>query len=78
VQAAIAETYAKAKSSEAIDLPAILGHYDQLLEMMASPVVALNRAVVKVQGEAALAALAPLDFAEAIEECPRWMERASP
>jgi RNA polymerase sigma-70 factor (ECF subfamily) len=64
VQAAIAATYAAAESSEAIDWPAILGHYDQLLEMTASPVVALNRAVVvvKVQGaEAALAALAPLE-----------------
>jgi RNA polymerase sigma-70 factor (ECF subfamily) len=64
VQAAIAATYAKAKSSEAIDWPAILEHYDQLLEMTASPVVALNRAVavVKVHGaEAALAALAPLE-----------------
>jgi len=64
VQAAIAATYAKAKSSEDIDWQAILGHYDQLLEMTASPVVALNRAVVvvKVHGaEAALAALAPLE-----------------
>jgi RNA polymerase sigma-70 factor (ECF subfamily) len=64
VQAAIAATYAAAESSEAIDWPAILGHYDQLLEMTASPVVALNRAVavVKVHGaEAALAALAPLE-----------------
>jgi RNA polymerase sigma-70 factor (ECF subfamily) len=64
VQAAIAATYANAESSEAIDWRAILGHYDQLLEMTASPVVALNRAVVvvKVHGaEAALAALAPLE-----------------
>jgi len=64
VQAAIAATYAAAESSEAIDWPAILEHYDQLLEMTASPVVALNRAVVvvKVHGaEAALAALAPLE-----------------
>lgn len=64
VQAAIAATYATAQNSEAIDWPAILGHYDQLLEMTASPVVALNRAVavVKVHGaEAALAALAPLE-----------------
>ena len=64
MQAAIAATYAKAESSEAIDWPAILEHYDQLLEMTASPVVALNRAVVvvKVHGaEAALAALAPLE-----------------
>jgi RNA polymerase sigma-70 factor (ECF subfamily) len=64
VQAAIAATYAAAESSDAIDWPAILGHYDQLLEMTASPVVALNRAVVvvKVHGaEAGLAALAPLE-----------------
>ena len=45
VQAAIAATYAAAETSEAIDWPAILEHYDQLLEMTASPVVALNRAV---------------------------------
>jgi RNA polymerase sigma-70 factor (ECF subfamily) len=64
VQAAIAATYAKAKSSEVIDWSAILEHYDQLVQMTASPVVALNRAVVvvKVHGpEAALAALAPLE-----------------
>jgi RNA polymerase sigma-70 factor (ECF subfamily) len=64
VQAAIAATYAKAESSEAIDWPAILGHYDQLVAMTESPVVALNRAVavLKVHGaEAALAALAPLE-----------------
>lgn len=64
VQAAIAATYATAQSADTIDWPAILGHYDQLLEMTGSPVVALNRAVVvvKVHGaEAALAALAPLE-----------------
>ena len=64
VQAAIAATYASAECSEAIDWPAILEHYDQLLEMTASPVVALNRAVAmaKVHGaEVALAALAPLE-----------------
>ncbi len=64
VQAAIATTYAKAESSDQIDWPAILEHYDQLLQMTASPVVALNRAVavMKVHGaEAALAALLPLE-----------------
>jgi RNA polymerase sigma-70 factor (ECF subfamily) len=64
MQAAIAATYASAKSSETIDWSTILEHYDHLLEMTASPVVALNRAVVvvKVHGaEAALAALAPLE-----------------
>jgi RNA polymerase sigma-70 factor (ECF subfamily) len=64
VQAAIAATYARTGNSEAIDWPAILGHYDQLVAMTSSPVVALNRAVAvaKVHGaEAALAALAPLE-----------------
>ncbi len=64
VQAAIAATYANAESVEAIDWAAILEHYDQLLTMTGSPVVALNRAValLKVHGaEAALAALAPLE-----------------
>ncbi|HEY2018913.1 MAG TPA: sigma-70 family RNA polymerase sigma factor, partial [Bryobacteraceae bacterium] len=62
VQAAIAATYAKAET--AIDWTEILDHYDQLVEMTASPVVALNRAVavMKVHGaEAALLALAPLE-----------------
>jgi RNA polymerase sigma-70 factor (ECF subfamily) len=64
VQAAIASTYGNAESSEAIDWAVILGHYDQLVTMTRSPVVALNRAVavLKVHGaEAALAALAPLE-----------------
>jgi RNA polymerase sigma-70 factor (ECF subfamily) len=64
VQAAIAATYAKGESAVDIDWPEILYHYDQLAEMTASPVVALNRAVavMKVHGaEAALQALAPLE-----------------
>jgi RNA polymerase sigma-70 factor, ECF subfamily len=64
VQAAIAATYANAESAEAIDWTTILEHYDQLLTMTRSPVVALNRAValLKVHGaEAALAALEPLE-----------------
>src|SRR5580698_3708359 len=64
IQAAIAATYANAESAEAIDWTTILEHYDQLLTMTRSPVVALNRAValLKVHGaEAALAALEPLE-----------------
>jgi RNA polymerase sigma-70 factor, ECF subfamily len=63
VQAAIAATYASAASSGEIDWSSILKHYNQLMEMTDSPVVALNRAVVvmKVHGaEASLAALTPL------------------
>ncbi len=63
-QAAIAATHARAESLSAIDWPAILELYDQLLAISgASPVVALNRAVAvaKVHGPAeGLAAIAEL------------------
>ena len=64
VQAAIAATYAMAKSAAEIDWSAILKHYDQLMTMTGSPVVALNRAVavMRVHGaEAGLHALEPLE-----------------
>jgi RNA polymerase sigma-70 factor, ECF subfamily len=71
VQAAIAATYASAASSAEIDWVSILEHYDQLMEMTDSPVVALNRAVVvmKVHGaEASLAALTPLAGNNALQK----------
>jgi RNA polymerase sigma-70 factor, ECF subfamily len=71
VQAAIAATYASAASSAEIDWVFILEHYDQLMEMTDSPVVALNRAVVvmKVHGaEASLAALTPLSGNNALQK----------
>lgn len=71
IQAAIAATYASAPSSAEINWPSILDHYDQLMEMTDSPVVALNRAVVvmKVHGaEASLAALAPLAANDALQK----------
>jgi RNA polymerase sigma-70 factor (ECF subfamily) len=71
VQAAIAATYASAASSAEIDWASILEHYDQLMEMTDSPVVALNRAVVvmKVHGaEASLAALTPLAGNNALQK----------
>ena len=63
VQAAIAATHARASSDDATDWGIILDLYDQLLQISASPVVALNRAVAvgKVHGAAvALAELEPL------------------
>lgn len=69
VQAAIAATYASAASAVEIDWASILAHFDQLMEMTDSPVVALNRAVavMKVHGaEASLAALAPLQEKNAL------------
>jgi RNA polymerase sigma-70 factor (ECF subfamily) len=46
VQAAIAATYARAEDPASVAWPVILELYDQLLQLNASPVVALNRAVV--------------------------------
>ena len=69
IQAAIAAEYAKAQTPQAIDWRAILAHYDELVQMNASPVVALNRAVavMKVHGaEAALAELLPLETYDAL------------
>jgi RNA polymerase sigma-70 factor (ECF subfamily) len=63
-QAAIAATHARAAEAQSTDWPLILKLYDQLLEINASPVVALNRAVAvaKVRGaEEALASIAPLE-----------------
>jgi RNA polymerase sigma-70 factor (ECF subfamily) len=64
IQAAIAAEYAKAQTPQAIDWRAILSHYDELVQMNASPIVSLNRAavVMKVHGaDAALAELLPLE-----------------
>lgn len=64
IQAAIAATYTRAVDPHSVDWPLILGLHDQLLSINASPVVALNRAVVvaKVRGPAdALAAIEPLE-----------------
>ena len=54
VQAAIGATHIRGGLTGAIDWPAILGMYDQLLAITGSPVVALNRAVAvaKVRGPA--------------------------
>jgi RNA polymerase sigma-70 factor (ECF subfamily) len=57
VQAAIAATHARASELQAIDWPVILRLYDQLLQINASPVVALNRAVAVAKVEGAAAAL---------------------
>ena len=64
VQAAIAATYARARSDHTVDWPVVLELYDQLLAIHPSPIVVLNRAVAvsRVHGAAAgLAALDPLD-----------------
>lgn len=45
LQASIAAEHARAAAWERTDWPAIVRHYDQLVELTPSPVVALNRAV---------------------------------
>jgi RNA polymerase sigma-70 factor, ECF subfamily len=64
LQAAIAAVHAEAPSYDVTDWPQLLGLYDELLKVWASPVVALNRAVVlaMVAGPAAgLAQIAVLE-----------------
>src|ERR1700678_1149751 len=71
IQAAIAATYASAPSAAEIDWASILEHYDQLVEMTDSPVVAMNRAVVVMEGhgaEASLSALTPLAGNNALQK----------
>jgi RNA polymerase sigma-70 factor (ECF subfamily) len=67
-QAAIAATYARAAPDEQIHWPVILSLYDHLLEINASPVVRLNRAVVvaRVHGPAEA-----LESIESLEHNPR-------
>ena len=69
VQAAIAATYARAVSYDAVDWRIVLDLYDQLLAIHPSPIVVLNRAVAvaRVRGaEAGLEALSPLDHDPAL------------
>ena len=63
VQAAIAATYARALSDDAVEWGVIVDLYDQLLKIHPSPIVVLNRAVAlsRLRGPAAgLTALDPL------------------
>ena len=61
VQAAIAALHAQAPSAEETDWAEIAGLYDVLLEIDASPVVELNRAVAVAMRDGAAAGLALVD-----------------
>jgi RNA polymerase sigma-70 factor (ECF subfamily) len=61
VQAAIAATYARAASDDAVEWGLIVGLYDQLLTIHPSPIVVLNRAVALSRLHGAAAGLAALD-----------------
>lgn len=70
LQAGLASVHMTARSVEDVDWQAILWHYDQLLEVAPSPVVALNRvvAVCRLHGpEAGLEALQEIPQANALE-----------
>jgi RNA polymerase sigma-70 factor (ECF subfamily) len=61
LQAAIQAVHCDAESFEATDWPQILSLYDQLLSVMPTPVVALNRAIAIAEVEGPDPALMPID-----------------
>jgi RNA polymerase sigma-70 factor, ECF subfamily len=61
VQAAIAATYARALSDDAVEWSVIVDLYDQLLKIHPSPIVVLNRAVAVSRLHGAAAGLTALD-----------------
>ncbi|HEV7957747.1 MAG TPA: RNA polymerase subunit sigma-24, partial [Marisediminicola sp.] len=61
VEAAIAACHAIAPSFEETDWRAIAGHYDQLLELKPTAVVALNRAVALSMADGPHAGLAAIE-----------------
>jgi RNA polymerase sigma factor (sigma-70 family) len=67
LQAAIAACHARAHKAEETDWARIVAFYDLLLEIMPSPVVALNRAVAVSM---AVGPAAALDLVEAIKDEP--------
>ena len=64
LQAAIAAVHARAHGGEDPDWKTILEHYDQLMQLAPSPIVALNRAVAFSKVHGAQAALAELQSLE--------------
>jgi RNA polymerase sigma-70 factor, ECF subfamily len=61
VEAAIAAVYAASPSFEETDWRAIVAHYNVLLELKPSPVVALNRAVALAMAESPAAGIAAIE-----------------
>jgi RNA polymerase sigma-70 factor (ECF subfamily) len=61
VEAAIASCHTIAPSFDETDWDAIVAHYDQLLELKPSPVVALNRAVAAAMAQGPAAGIAALE-----------------
>jgi predicted RNA polymerase sigma factor len=75
LQAAIAACHARARTADETDWAAIVSLYDELLERLPSPVVALNRAVAVGKASGPQAAL---DLVDALADDPalahyHWM-----
>ena len=68
LQAAIAGTHALARSSAETDWPQIARYYDRLLELVPTPVVALNRAVAHAMAIGPEAGLALVDAIQGLAE----------
>jgi RNA polymerase sigma-70 factor (ECF subfamily) len=67
VEAAIASLHAEARSAEEVDWPQIAALYEQLLQLVPSPVVALNRAVAVAETGRLSDALALVDQIDGLE-----------
>jgi RNA polymerase sigma-70 factor, ECF subfamily len=67
IEAVIAATHAAAPSMEATDWDAILGHYDQLCRLYASPVAALNRIIALRYARGAQAAFDEITGSQGLE-----------
>jgi len=76
VQAAIAAVHSDADSAQSTDWRQVLALYDQLLLLVPTPVVALNRAVALAEVEGAAAALAVVDALDLRGYGPRHAVRA--
>ncbi len=72
VEAAIAIEHARAPSASRTDWRAILGHYDVLCRLTASPIARLNRVVAVAKVHGPVAALAELDVVGAEPELARY------
>jgi predicted RNA polymerase sigma factor len=72
LQAAIAACHARATRSEDTDWALICAHYDALLAVQASPVVALNRAVAVSRAHGAAAALPLIEALQAQATLARY------
>jgi RNA polymerase sigma-70 factor (ECF subfamily) len=72
LEAAIAAAHARAPSVDETDWTAIVSLYDRLMEMAASPVVALNRGIAIAQRDGAQAGLAALQAIAEVERLSRY------